>query len=324
MVLAALLLAPPASAFLRIPCVLKDDPDKEPLTGIRLCIRTRASLTAGGMSAGPRKNPALAFGELYSGLHLARHASLHFRGQMSHLEWQQDGSRAVRGERSTESLFVQIGNPVMSRFRLSTGITRMPFGMNLRHLPQIYRELYRSERFWQHPRYVVRLGLEDFRSNQLDLGYAVSRNPLDSDDEERPRLEAMSMRYVFDIAALGGTRFVLSGMQVMGGERRGGAGVMNVNEDGARFFLEWVRIYPLNGDRLFEQVLRLAITPDPRRKGLIFEYEDELKRHWLSTLGYQYPVNDWLPLRLAATWVKPRKSDTPNHWFGMVSLGMDY
>ncbi len=304
------------------PCQLTKDPDVDSeTTWPKLCFRGHISQQALLRSNHHELNREFQYGEGYFGLHLNSLFSVH--GRFNARRFSMPKSKI---EEETESLFLQVGNVALSRFRFSIGRLRLPFGLDLRPLPEIYDAIYKNRDYWRSVPYGARIGWEDLRNIQFDIGAATDKKTFDSfQGEEKPKDPRMqwSARIMIDIAALGGTRFIFSAMDDNPNERRVGGAIMTRDISGGMSAFEWTRRYfrPKPDDRAFDQILRFQYVGDRENVfNWVFEYEDEFKSKWLATIGYEHRLTDYGRLRLNATYVKPRTEADVPHWLGVAGV----
>lgn len=304
------------------PCNLTKDPDADSETQWpKLCLRGHVSHQALRRSNQHQMNREFQFGEGYFGLHLNSLFSAH--GRFKAYRFSTPKSKI---EEETESLFLQIGNVTLNRFRFSIGRLYLPFGLDLRPLPEIYDAIYKTRGYWLSAPYGARIGWEDLRNVQFDLGVTTDRKTFDSfqgdENVEDPRMQ-WSARIMIDIAALGGTRFIFSALDDNPNERRVGGAIMTRDSNGGVTAFEWVRRYfrPKPVDRAFDQIVRFQYAGNRESTfNWVFEYEDEFKSKWLATLGYEHKVTSYGRLRLHASYVKPRTSADVPHWVSVMGV----
>ena len=266
-------------------------------------------------------------GDLYTGLHFGPAVSLHFGADLKDL-------RTLAGEKLTDFppvqrtryLFAQLGNATLGRFRVSAGHIDLPFGLNPHNLPEIYYDTYISDQFWRSPPYGVRLGTDNGTDLKFDFGFSydkprnmVSAEGVVSKEQER----ANSVRLMYDVPALSGTRFILSLMEHSTAERKYGAALINRSPERAVTSVEWVRrkVSDDTTSKDFEQLTRLSIRGPDRGSGVgVFEYEDQYPRHWLTTFAYEHFVAQYLSARGGISYRRARRIDDVNHWVFTVGV----
>lgn len=303
-------------------CELNQDPELNDETQWpKLCLKGHVAQQALIRSNYHELNREFQYGEAYFGLHANSLLSMHGRVNAYRFSMPQGGA-----EKETESLFLQVGNVTLHRFRLAMGRLNLPFGLDLRPLPEIYGAIYKTRAYWLSAPYGVRIGWEDLRNVQFDVGVVTDKKTLDGmQGEDKPKDPRMqwSARVMVDIAALGGTRFIFSLMDDNPNERRVGGAIMTRDTTGGITAFEWVRRYfrPKPIDRAFDQILRFQYVGNRANPfNWLFEYEDEFKHQWLASLGFEHSFFRYGRLRLTTSYVKPRTVADVPHWLATAGV----
>jgi len=289
-------------------CELAEDPEAhDPWPFI--CIRPKASTQVFIREDNGAENLLLNYASLYTSIHLLEYVSLHGEWERSRLMLMDahEGQDAVDDERKPVSAFLQLGNNALHRFRLSVGKLHIPFGVDHQPHMEIFNRTVKSRRYWRTPRWGLRLTFDTQVSSQYEVGIATSKTPGQGSDqdEEIPENRAVSARMMFDIGALEGFRFVISGYGESEGERRLGVGFVTISRRGDGAALEWVRIRetPDGRDQPFDQLFRLSYaTAFYSATRWVLEYEDERFGYRLGTIGADFAMPYYALLRLAISY----------------------
>jgi len=298
-------------------CRFKRDPSRENFDAWpALCLRGKANMQWSKASEETEPYWRLDYAKGYAGLHLFRYLSLHGQAEAYKL-WDVKESKLIEEKRETDRLYLQLGNVGLDRYRLSAGKMDAPFGLNDQTLMDIYYVTYKNDDFWQTPPYAARLTIDNQTDIQFDFGYATGKDSVKEGVILVNDRNAYTMRLLVDIPALEGTRFVFSGYRDNHHQKRYGAALLN-NSKGATTAFEWIRIPPVTPEdpAPFQQLLRLTYFGHriERKPRFLFEYEDELRVHWLTTMGYDIPMTDYGLLRFAISYFKARRVGDVNHW----------
>lgn len=299
-------------------CMLSRDPAGEganqqwPL----LCVRGQAAAEALTRSERHEWDATQQSTSLYVGGHLLSGLSLHGKWSYRKLN-----TPFPAIQKDTDEAFLQVGNSATNRYRVMLGRFDLPFGIKRQETLNIIQQRYKNLSFWESGPYAARLTVEDLTVIQLDVGVGLEdyrRQRAQSVGASAADTPQIATRLMVDIAALGGTRFVFSHLEHGHFERRIGAGIIARDPGGGSSVFEWLRRFDLSRPtaKTFEQLLRLTYSGDdkmPRR--WIFEYEDELRKHWLTTLGWEYTSDYKVRLRLHGGYFRSRYVGDVNHWF---------
>lgn len=303
-------------------CRLTQDPDLDEQTQWpKLCFKGHLSEQILKRSNQHELNREFQYGEGYMGFHLSSLLSIHSRAKSFRMATPKSGV-----EKETEYLFMQIGNVTLNRFRFALGKINLPFGLDLRPLPEVYDVIYKNRGFWLSAPYGVRMGWEDLRNVQFDVGVVTDKKTLDGMQGEKnpkdPRMQ-WSARIMVDIAALGGTRFLFSLMDENPNERRVGGAIMTRDTTGGTTAFEWVRRYfrPKPIDRAFDQIVRFQYIGNRDSPiSWVFEFEDEFKHQWITTLGLERGFARYGRFKLTTSYVKPRTAADVPHWLAIAGV----
>lgn len=298
-------------------CRMSRDPNSANwLDWFMLCLKGKASSQWSRSTKEELDSWRMDYAKGYAGLHLSRYLSFHGQG-VSYKLWGLKDKNMLAQNRETDRLFMQIGNVGLDKIRLSAGKMDSPFGLNDRPLMDFNYYTYKNDAFWETPPYAAKLSIDNKTDIQFDLGFATGKDSIKEKAILINERNAYTGRLMIDIPALEGTRFVISGYRDNKKQKRYGAALLN-NSKGATTSFEWVRIPPVDEfDPIpFQQLLRFLyygqrIENKPR---FLFEYEDELKVHWMTTLGYDIPITSYGLVRLGTSYFKARKEGDLNHW----------
>ncbi len=285
-----------------------------------VCLKARIASQAAFRDDIGTENLAMNYSELYHGVHLARVVSIH--GKYIHRRLfllNQDNEDHVRDQKFTDQLFLQLGHVDMTKYTLAIGDVEVPFGINHKPLTEVFDHMIKNTRYWRGPRWGAILNYNTLVSSQFEIGYLTDR--LDSqtvdkrNDNDDHIDEAVSLRMMFDMGALEGVRFVISGYGSNKGERRLGAGFFLITENGDDVSFEWVRLLH-EPDRTsgFDQVFRVGYV-SPMRAGVrgVAEYESEAFSYRMGTVGFDFVLPDYGMLRMSASYNRGWFKHQPNY-----------
>ena len=287
-------------------------PSRDPMAGDgplgltpAACLQADVGAEAVSNAETSADNLWLDYGNLYGGLFITPWFSAQARGRWRDITGFHHG---VPEDRAlyTDFAVVQIGSPVLSRFRLTAGRLRLPFGIDNSEAPQFYQAL-ENRLLWHSPDLGGYLTYDDLRRWRFDIGFAENdrselRRRQDGAADDGVIDRALSIRAMLDISALEGTRLLLSGYAAERGERRFGFGMVNVNHKGDATEFEFVRRLTTPSGRLqpFEQVLRLGyIQAWQGTRRWVIQFDDERLRFRRIVVDFDYQVLSHLTLRTA-------------------------
>ena len=300
-------------------CRAKTDPKKN-FIAATICFKGNIDLGLGIFQKRPENNVMIKNGQSYIGFHISRYISLHTKGRLVKVEAVDNKlSPFARHIQSTESMFIAIGNPTLDRISMTLGRSRLQFGYDRPPIQQLIREIYITDRYWQTPSHSWNLSYQNNRNSIVNLGLSFNNN-----EQDQPVDQTKAIRIIFDIPALGGTRFIMSGLSKDAKHTRYGAAVINKSKNRTVTALEWVITQPKTSNNIESlpidkdegRILRLTILgSDLQDDRMVFLYEDEKNTHWLASFGRDFFINKHTELRTAGTWIKPRiKSTLSGFW----------
>ena len=289
-----------------------------------LCVRAQ-----GGMAlhkASRTKIPAqnrreFTYGKGYMGLHLNKILSGHGKATTTKTTVLTTPAGSTI-EKHADHFYLHAGNIVATRVRLSLGKITLPFGIQSQQTMESLNKLTKSEAYWPSPELGLKLSYTDLVSGQIDI--SVSRPNLSERNENKSQYGTYSLRAIKDLSALSGTRLTLS-MFSTETEQRLGFGLLNNSPEGSLIF-EWIRIsetgkikdYPSN------QLLQISYAQNFKfNKRWIFEYQEELNKHWLTTLGYDLIFMGLFQVRNAVSYFKSQTELQHNHWILNSGIRVD-
>jgi len=285
-------------------------PSRDPLAGDgplgltpAACIQASAGAEVVGYAESAAANIWLDYGSLYGGFFVTPWLSVQALGYRREVTGLQDHALKFR-ELYTDYAVLEVGNPILSRYRLTLGRMRLPFGIGQSAAPQFY-QLLDNRLLWHSPPLGGFMTYDDLRRVRIDFGLAGEGRPNKKNsavDEAnvRPLDQAVSIRAMLDISALEGTRFMLSGYAAKQGERRYGFGMINVNHKGDATEFEFVRrlTTPTGKEQPFEQVLRLGyVQAWQGTRRWVMQFDDERLRFRRIVVDFDLQVYSHFILR---------------------------
>jgi hypothetical protein len=259
--------------------------------------------------------------EGYLGLHLNNMFSVHGSAHQNVIDQEE---RIV--QKTTDNMFLQIGNPALHRLRITAGYFTNSFGINDRPLPEAYYSLYKNNEFWDTEKYSARITIDDLATTQFDLGASTDRNifgPSDTPTKGTKKDFDFTGRLIHDISALGGTRFMASYLERPNTQRRLSLGMLTISPQNATASFEWVRVWHLDTKEPFSQILRFVYYDGMQLKNrMLFEYENELRQHWMTTVGYDYNLFKYGYWRNSVSYYRSAIDKDLHHWVGMTGIGL--
>jgi len=265
------------------------------------------------------ENLSMNYAEFYHGFHLTEMLSIHGRYVHNRLfRLNQDVEDHVRDQKYTDELFLQLGHVDMTKYTLALGDVKTPFGIDYRPLMKILDHLVKNNDYWRGPRWGAILGYNTLVSSQFEIGYLTDRidaQTVDKDNEGQRFDEAVSFRMMFDMGALEGVRFVVSGYGGNNGQRRVGAGFFLITENGDDASFEWIRVrHTPDGAKGFNQVFRVGYA-SPIRAGTksVAEYESEAFAYRMGTVGFDFILPDYGVLRMSASYNRGWYASQPSY-----------
>ena len=219
--------------------------------------------------------------------------------------------------------FLQLGNPVLTRWRLSLGSVALPFGLNLVILPDVLDAFVkRSDRFFPDPVYGFSAAYQDLMGAQFEFGQGDISDLKGITPTQKNKI--FSVRATKDISALNGVRFAVSGLQAPNDDRRLSVGMFNVSRTHALTGIEWVRqgkgiAGVLNKS---DQLIRFQYADDSAaEKRWLFEYEDEFINYWLTSIGYEKHYLHVVKTTLSTIVSYYKSRDPAQHSHMIITLG---
>lgn len=300
-----------SSSFLFGECILDKDPNKVSVTPL-LC--SKASISFSALSAEVYSDqPIYSLMKIYQGYHLLPWLSLHADGNVEFMS-----SNDVSEEGGEfKSVYLSVGHPVKSRWRVMLGKLDLPFGLNFNQASDLIRKLYKRSFFWKSAKSSVVFSYTDLVGTALELAW--SDHIVDREGEGA--VTGLSARFSSDISALGGTKLIMSYYKDDNRLRKFGFAALNATRIGVTTF-EWLRYRDENhsGNYPFHQLIRFSgVTSFKNSSRWLFEYEDDLELYYLTQLGYDYRIVASFLMRFDLGYYRSRFGETNNHW--MYGLG---
>ena len=287
--------------------------------GAAACLRGSMGVETTVFAEAPREANWISYGSAYGGVFVRPWLSMHALGR-----WRDVRSLSQKLEYSkshfTDLAVLQIGNPALDRYRLTTGRMRLPFGIDTSQAPQFYQDK-ENRRFWRSPTDGGYLTFDDLRRLRVDAGLAVSEiSHLDPKPPLSPKYDAdkaISVRGALDVSALEGTRIVASVYGSELGERRYGLGLINTNQKGDYTAFEFARrqIFASGLLRPFEQILRIAYTSTWQRNARwVMQFDDERLRFRRIIFDYEKMILPHLQSKLAISYLRATDGSRVSRW----------
>lgn len=273
-----------ADPWLLKQCDLQRDPNLPPgppELALQGCVKGGAGIEATTYAETRKLGTWIPYGGIYGGLFAGPYLSFHglWRWRDVH-DLSDDGTRSKA--RFVDYAILQIGNPVLNRYRVSFGRMRLPFGLDISQAPQYYQDL-ENRRFWRSPKIGAYLTFDDLRRSRFDVGIAMNDTGKFSGQKTAQKSDelAMSLRGILDVSALEGTRIIASLYSANKGERRYGLALSNTNRKGDQTNFEFIRRQVFASGQLspFEQLLRVSYTGVWQKAGRwVIQFDDERLR----------------------------------------------
>jgi|LauGreDrversion4_2_1035121.scaffolds.fasta_scaffold00381_6 hypothetical protein len=277
-------------------CDLARDPLSAPgptSLGVQSCLRGGAGVEATTYSEARKLGNWIPYGgisaSLFAGPYLSAHGLWRWRDVYA-LNYGETRSRA----RFVDLAVIQIGNPVLNRYRLTFGRMRIPFGLDLSQAPQYYQD-QENRLFWRSPLFGAYLTFDDLRRSRFDVGAAINEPSQVSAKKPGYRQDeiAVSLRGILDVSALEGTRIIASLYSANSGERRYGLALSNTNRKGDQTSFEFIRRQIFASGQLapFEQLLRVSYSGVWQKPGRwIIQFDDERLRFRRIVFNLDRPI----------------------------------
>jgi len=220
---------------------------------------------------------------------------------------------------ATDSAILQLGNSAVYRHRLFGGRSRIPFGLNI-NANGNWSGFEKSNWFFGEP---IRL-LGYTYDNQRDLIFTVSVGSRNEESSKaRERSSAFGVRVMYDMAALEGTRAIVSFSTTELSERHASIALINHNGKGEETTVEIVRKWTqLAYDPTdFDQLIRVnwsGLAGENHR--IKAQYEDILDDSRTGSVAYSYRLYQHVSPSLVIGYHKSEDRTHQNYWFGALGL----
>ena len=256
-----------------------------------------------------RDNFVNYYGSTYIGTHFNQYVSLHGKASQSRVNPQ--GNTPKIKEKRTNHFFLQIGSPILSTLKLSLGRLPLPFGIGHGIFPNYFENNIKNTSYWEGPRFGIRFSYTNHRDRQVDFAVHAPTTLIKHIDHP-----TTTLRISKDISPLSGTRLVFS---LLSEEttRRLGFGVLNRIPSGG-FTFEWVRVIS-KGTHIGSYPTRQLVVVNYfqtfiNKNRWIFEYQEELKHHWISAIGYDQMISRQTLVRFQIFYFKSQVHEESNRW----------
>lgn len=301
------------------PCTLPKDPVAVfPL--LSLCINGKAGVWAEHRSRVEDEiQPPLLLGSRGSAT-LVLTSWLTFRSEgYANVYQNRTTGKTERRETRPETLLAQIGNNSTHRHRIFGGKARIPFGLNF-NVDSSWASPTAFNKFFGE---VIKVAGYTY-DNQKDLTITISGGTADNvDADAKRRKSAVGVRMMYDMAALEGTRILMSLLTDELEHRRGEVGAVNVNGKGDITAFEVVRTWRnfLFDPNDFDQLIRLSWQGAAyQRLAPQAQYEDQLNYRRIGTLGAKFNAKKQVDLALTLGYSKDETGANRGYWFGIAGM----
>lgn len=267
----------------------------------QMCLRGRASVDHAVSTH--HDNLGTVSGRAYLGLYHGSWNSVSIQATFNHFFLENPTNRE---QNEVDLVAARFGNSALSRFEISIGKQKMPFGLDLKSIQGI-SPFFDTREFWPDAAYGFVTTFDDQQAftGQVGAGLAsVSGREWQS-----------SVRLIQDISALNGIRFIASLWGQSTGERNAGISLVNANANKNTLNIEWVRTFlvPNKHHRLEGQIVRVLFLGGKRGPAeTILLYDDVRDKNRTATLAQRIDV---APHVQATVGVAYRKVETGNRGF---------
>jgi hypothetical protein len=333
------LLAEDGQMFFFGACQLPKDPGADPSVWdlwFKVCVKARAGAEITFISGNPEENYWVRYGTAYGAVHLNSWMSFHV--QVAATDFLPLAEEAKeRQDRHRDFAILRLGNPVVHHFRLTAGRMELPFGVNTSSVTESYK-ISENKEFWNSPDYATVATIDTQTALQLDIGYARNKlnpendvkNPeellpqeVDGNEKDKQLNQAVSLRMMYDTAALDGSRFVISGYGESEGIRRLGFGFIVVSAKADKTNAEIIRrmATPKGFAAPSEQLIRVGYTGAWRgQTRWAVQFDDESHRHRMGTIGHDLLFYNHMIMRFAVSHSKSESGDGIRRWYLTTGL----
>ncbi|MBF0442622.1 MAG: hypothetical protein HQK54_12015 [Oligoflexales bacterium] len=309
-------------------CIMANDPDdgnKDENLWPNACLKGNAAYQILENINMGRLETDLSYAELYLGVHLNKYISFHSKNYLARIRsFYPDELNKNDLKRTTDSMFLQIGNSALSRWRLSLGRIVLPFGLNDTPHMRIFDYTYSSAEYWKFPAFGYRLSFDNSTDLQIDYGYVHDNGK--SSNIGGKEIRVQSFRILYDISPLSGSRMIFSISEDSNEERRLGFGFLNVSQEIYRASFEWIRI-GRKGKYFLEnsnQLIRFTFKEVSREKDYwLFEFEDRSVYGTLTTVGYEYFLLKNYLLKVNLSYFRSRTELIDHHYIAVLGGQVD-
>lgn len=248
----------------------------------------------------------------YLGFHINSFFSIHGQARAQRVYGVGEQATGPQLLQENEMAVMRFGNLVLHKWRMTIGRLQAPFGVGYSKVNWAYKA-DEAEKFWETPAETVTIAIDSQRDYVIELSasanyLAFQKDRADKDDDsEKVQKElnvANVVRVSHDIAALDGSRLMLSGYSDKNGEKKFGFGFITVSRRFDLTQFEWVRILASeerSGD--FDQILRFGYLGEwQRNERWNFQFDDEHRRYRKAVLGFDKRFYERVDLRLAVSY----------------------
>ena len=241
----------------------------------------------------------------YLNSHLAVYGGLHYDEIMSLHVYSNFQERTVKGQdyqdehnQTVDAAFFQLGNPYnLKALSFASGLIDTSFGLNYSPISKSLA-LFKDESYWLPQTQASRLTITSNLRTQLELSFSQDISQSLRQYERYPNNQTKSIRLSHDIAALEGTKLILSSMIGPNGKPSYNFASFNQGSSGSASF-EWIRRYNYNESNDFDQIFGVNyLSPWTEDYRWLLEYESERNRAWMGTLGLEWKLTQTLDWQL--------------------------
>lgn len=322
-------------------CALTKDPNLTDPWPV-LCLKLRGTGQVLTRSQPDLGHIGMTYSRAFAALHLNRYIAAIGEGEYYSSQIINNRDEAESEELPdvgrVKTAILQLGHPSLTRWVLAGGRQKIPYGIDFRPIPEIVHQHLKTNRYWESPIYGGTLTFDNMVDVQIDLGYGTERpfqietqrekNARELDEEKAKRTygaEVYSVRFMWDVSPLNGTRFYAHTLTQNRGERRVGAGFLNSPSDGGATVFEWNRLYLRENEHLFQahQNFRLNYQGPYRNDTRTHvEFEDDAAYYRMFLIGSDFRITDYGEIALTGGY---RWDITPadlDYWVFVMSLGV--
>lgn len=197
----------------------------------------------------------------------------------------------------------------------------MPFGIGDGEIVEAER-IQDNLSFWPSTAYAAYISYDDQVSQIIQIGVSVQEG-LTSDvigfaslrQTGNSKLQQIALRYIFDLGALDGSRFVFSILNAATQSRSYGAAYIVAGTNNDKVYFEFVRKVLFEKASWFEQLLKTSYISAWRNDARwIIEIEDEFKTQRSCVLQYDQKITNFLTFKNALSFKRKSERSEGYNW----------